>query len=109
MEAMPDEYGKRITLKRHTESNHQAGVRIGGIALRRWPGWRPEREVAVAEEVRRAAYGVIRRKGATNHAIGLVTAALLRWSLRGTTPTSSHSSIHKRQPIKGYLISDNYN
>ncbi len=59
-----------------------SGVRIGGIALRRWPGWRPEREVAVAEEVRRAAYEVIRRKGATNHAIGLVTAALLRWSLR---------------------------
>lgn len=34
-------------------------------------------------EVRRAAYEIIRRKGATNHAIGLVTAALLRWALRG--------------------------
>ena len=54
-----------------------------GIALRHWPGWKPEAERACADEVRRAAYEIIRRKGATNHAIGLVTAALLRWSLRG--------------------------
>ena len=33
--------------------------------------------------MRTAAYEIIRRKGATNHAIGLVTAALLRASLRG--------------------------
>ena len=32
--------------------------------------------------MRRAAYEVIRRKGATNHAIGLVTADLLRCLLR---------------------------
>jgi len=32
--------------------------------------------------VRRAAYEIIRRKGATNHAIGLVTADLLRCLLR---------------------------
>jgi len=32
--------------------------------------------------VRRAAYEIIRRKGATNHAIGLVTADLLRCILR---------------------------
>jgi L-lactate dehydrogenase len=51
--------------------------------VRRWPGWKPETERACADEVRRAAYEIIRRKGATNHAIGLVTAALLRWSLRG--------------------------
>lgn len=30
-----------------------------------------------------AAYEIIRRKGATNHAIGTVTAALLRACLRG--------------------------
>ena len=47
-----------------------------------WPGWRPGREPAVAEEVRTAAYEIIRRKGATNHAIGLVTADLLRCLLR---------------------------
>ncbi len=33
--------------------------------------------------MRRAAYEIIERKGATNHAIGLVTAHLLRWMLRG--------------------------
>ena len=33
--------------------------------------------------MRTAAYEIIRRKGATNHAIGLVTAALIRWILGG--------------------------
>jgi L-lactate dehydrogenase len=51
--------------------------------LRRWPGWQREREAILAQEVRTAAYEIIRRKGATNHAIGLVTTALLRWMLRG--------------------------
>jgi L-lactate dehydrogenase len=37
----------------------------------------------LAEEVRTAAYQIIRRKGATNHAVGLVTAELLRCMLRG--------------------------
>lgn len=60
-----------------------SGVRVGGTPLRNWPGWHADREPAVAEEVRKAAYEIIRRKGATNHAIGLVTAALLRWALRG--------------------------
>lgn len=56
---------------------------IGGMPLRDWPGWEPSREIAIAEEVRSAAYQIIQRKGATNHAIGLATAALLRWILRG--------------------------
>jgi L-lactate dehydrogenase len=56
---------------------------VGGIPLRRWPSWDREREAAVAREVRTAAYEIIRRKGATNHAIGLVTSALLRWMVRG--------------------------
>ncbi|MFZ5896370.1 MAG: lactate/malate family dehydrogenase [Myxococcota bacterium] len=60
-----------------------SGVRIGGVALRHWPGWTTAREGVLANEVRTAAQEIIRRKGATNHAIGLVTAALLRWSLRG--------------------------
>ena len=60
-----------------------SGARAGGVPLRAWTGWRAEREAAVAAEVRTAAYEIIRRKGATNHAIGLVTAALLRWALRG--------------------------
>lgn len=56
---------------------------IGGRRLRDWPGFTEEREQELATKVRRAAYEIIRRKGATNHAIGLVTAALLRWILRG--------------------------
>ena len=55
---------------------------VGGTPLRSWPGWSPARERPIADEVRSAAYEIIRRKGATNHAIGLVTAALLRTCLR---------------------------
>lgn len=60
-----------------------SGARVGGVALRAWPGWNPGDEPRLATEVRTAAYEVIRRKGATNHAIGLVTANLLRSLLRG--------------------------
>jgi L-lactate dehydrogenase len=60
-----------------------SGAQLGGVPLRTWPGWSRERELEIAHEVRNAAYQIIARKGATNHAIGLVTAALLRWSLRG--------------------------
>ncbi len=61
-----------------------SSAHIGGIPLREWPGWTTEDEAAIAHEVRNSAYEIIRLKGATNHAIGAVTAALLRWSLRGT-------------------------
>lgn len=50
---------------------------VGGKRLRDWPGWGPDRETEVASEVREAAYRIIQKKGATNHAIGLVTANLL--------------------------------
>lgn len=60
-----------------------SSAQVGGTALRTWPGWRRESEREIAERVRTAAYEIIKRKGATNHAIGLVTAALLRWTLRG--------------------------
>jgi L-lactate dehydrogenase len=59
-----------------------SGAQIGGKALRLWRGWERANEPGIEEEVRRAAYEIIRRKGATNHAIGLVTAALIRWILR---------------------------
>jgi L-lactate dehydrogenase len=55
---------------------------VGGTRLRSWPGWSREREVSVETEVREAAYRIIERKGSTNHAIGLVTANLLRSMLR---------------------------
>lgn len=57
-----------------------SGARVGGRPVRQWPEFTPEREVAWADEVTRAAYEIIGRKGVTNHAIGLVTASLLDWS-----------------------------
>ena len=60
-----------------------SSAHVGGTPLRSWPGWTTAREAPIADRVRRAAYEIIRRKGATNHAIGLVTAALLRSALRG--------------------------
>jgi L-lactate dehydrogenase len=60
-----------------------SAAQLGGLPLRKWPGWSREQETRMATEVRTAAYEIIRRKGATNHAIGLATAALLRWTLRG--------------------------
>jgi len=54
-----------------------SGAQVGGIALRDWPGWPADEEPTVAGHVRRAAYDVIQRKGATNHAIGLVTTELI--------------------------------
>lgn len=60
-----------------------SGARVGGVPLSDWPGWRTETQTALANEVRMAAYEVIQRKGATNHAIGLVTASLLKCLLRG--------------------------
>jgi L-lactate dehydrogenase len=60
-----------------------SSAHVGGTPLREWPAWSPEREQPMATEVRTAAYEIIKRKGATNHAIGLTTAALLRSALRG--------------------------
>lgn len=60
-----------------------SSVQIGGVPLAQWPGWSVDRETPMANEVRTAAYEIIKRKGATNHAIGLVTATLLRTILRG--------------------------
>lgn len=55
---------------------------VGGTDVRSWPGWDREQEEEVEADVRQAAYRIIARKGATNHAIGLVTANLLRGMLR---------------------------
>lgn len=60
-----------------------SGAQLGGVWLRARPGWSREKELEIAHEVRNAAYQIIAKKGSTNHAIGLVTAALLRWTLRG--------------------------
>lgn len=60
-----------------------SGAEIGGALLRDWPGWTSEKEERIAREVKSAAQEIIKRKGVTNHAIGLVTAALLKWAVRG--------------------------
>lgn len=58
-----------------------SSARVGSTPLRAWPGWDVAREPALAERVRGAAREIITRKGATNHAIGLATAYLLKWAL----------------------------
>jgi len=59
-----------------------SSARAGGVPLRQFPGWTAPAETRIADQVRTAAYEIIKRKGATNHAIGLVTGALLRALLR---------------------------
>jgi len=70
----------------HGDSNVHlwSSARIGGTPIREWPTWDPAREEEISHEVTRAAYEIIKRKGATNHAIGLVTATLIRWILSGS-------------------------
>ena len=71
-----------------------SSANVGGTPLREWPGWSAEREGPIATEVRTAAYEIIKRKGATNHAIGLTTAALLRSALRGERRVLTVSRVH---------------
>jgi L-lactate dehydrogenase len=77
-----------------------SSAHVGGTPLAAWPGWDASRERALAEDVRRAAAEIIRRKGATNHAIGLVTAALLRSALRGERRVLTVSRV--QDPALGY-------
>ena len=76
-----------------------SSAQVGGTALRSWPGWSRDREREVAERVRTAAYEIIKRKGATNHAIGLVTAALLRWTLRGERRVLTVSRVQSERAL----------
>lgn len=59
-----------------------SSAQVGGAPLRDFAGWNPSYEAELAQKVRGAAGEIIRRKGATNHAIGLATAHLLKWALR---------------------------
>jgi L-lactate dehydrogenase len=71
-----------------------SSAEVGGRRLRDVPGWDAGREPALTTEVRTAAAEIIRRKGVTNHAIGLVTARLLRWILRGERRVITVSRVH---------------
>lgn len=72
-------------------------VLIGGEPIREWLAWDPKKEDIIAERVRIAAQEIIKRKGATNHAIGLVTATLLRWILRGERRIITVSTVLQNQ------------
>lgn len=61
-----------------SEFVHWSQAQLGGRPLRELAGWTAADESAIAAEVRTAAYEIIQRKGVTNHAIGLVTADLVR-------------------------------
>jgi L-lactate dehydrogenase len=86
--------GRKLRVDPHSVHAHVVGehgdsevvlwsaASVGGIRLKDWPDWNQDDQPALADEVRRAAYEIIRRKGATNHAIGLATADLLRCLLR---------------------------
>lgn len=83
-----------------------SGARAGGVPLRRWPAWDVGREAALASEVRHAAYEIIRRKGATNHAIGLATADLLRCILRSERRVLTVSRVQPPpHPWRGVALS----
>jgi L-lactate dehydrogenase len=71
-------------LGEHGESQVAAfsSAHVGGIPLRHYPGFERGKESKLAARVRGAAAAIIARKGATNHAIGLATAHLLKWALR---------------------------
>lgn len=60
-----------------------SSAHVGGVPLSRFHVWNAEQKQAIAAEVRNAAYEIISRKGATNHAIGLATTELVRCMLRG--------------------------
>ena len=70
-----------------------SSARIGAVPLREWPGWTAGEEERIAAAVRTAAAEVIRRKGCTNHAIGLVASDLLRSVLRGERRVHSISRV----------------
>ncbi len=59
-----------------------SSIKIGGVELKNLKNWDTTWQTKVDEEVRYAAYNIIQRKGATNHAIGLATAHLLKSILR---------------------------
>jgi L-lactate dehydrogenase len=57
-------------------------ARVGGSPLAQWPRWSAATATTIAVAVRQAGYEIVKRKGTSNHAIGLVTAELLRSVLR---------------------------
>jgi L-lactate dehydrogenase len=83
-----------------------SSAQAGGVPLRAWPGWDRAGEPALAQQIRNAAYEIIRRKGATNHAIGLATAELLRCMLRSERRVLTVSRVQQgSNPWSGTALS----
>jgi L-lactate dehydrogenase len=59
-----------------------SSVRIGGLALDNLPHWDWHLKEKIENDVKLAAYRIIQKKGATNHAVGLASANLLKCILR---------------------------
>lgn len=66
---------------------------VGNTPLQNWEGWSKEYEDEITEQVKNAAYEIIKRKGATNHAIGMVTATLIKWIMRNENRIITVSSV----------------
>jgi L-lactate dehydrogenase len=77
---------------------------VGGVPLRSLPAWDRAAEAAIETRVRRAAYEIIAAKGATNHAIGLVTAALLQCVLRDERRVLTVSRLHDGAGSLGEIV-----
>ncbi|MEL6342410.1 MAG: L-lactate dehydrogenase [Myxococcota bacterium] len=78
---------------------------VGGAPLRQWPDWKPGFEAPIADEVRHAAYEIIDRKGATNHAIGLVTADVLESVLRDQRRVLTVGRVQQGNGLDGVALS----
>jgi L-lactate dehydrogenase len=83
----------------------RSSASIAGVAVRQWKEWTATLERDLAEGVRTAAYEIIRRKGVTNHAIGLVSAALLRAVLRGEDRVLTVSRVQDGAGIRDVALS----
>ncbi|MDR9364457.1 MAG: L-lactate dehydrogenase [Balneolaceae bacterium] len=66
---------------------------VGNTPLQSWEGWSKEYENESTQQVKNAAYEIIKRKGATNHAIGMVTATLIKWIMRNENRIITVSSV----------------
>lgn len=86
-----------------SEFVHWSAAQVGGKPLRQAAGWSAADEARCAEAVRTAAYQIIQRKGVTNHAIGLVTADLVRAVVRDERRVLTVSRRHDR--LGGVVLS----
>lgn len=66
---------------------------VGNTPLQNWGDWKKEYEEEIANQVKNAAYEIIKRKGATNHAIGMVAATLIKWLMRNENRIMTLSSV----------------